>query len=156
MNRVRMLEIFWREIIGHHELYTNFGWMKCKLNTLIVLSILTAGTIFECSGPHFCKKSGPNSRTVGRTNTATSPSCFSSNITKGWSTFAKIFKWVQISERDLTIVRTFFSTILLNLPGLDKTTAAAAYVDFGTCTWIMGLGTLTSGLGLQRLRLKKL
>ncbi len=50
-------------------------------------------TIFDGPGLHFCAKFGHNSRIVGRTGSATSPSCFSSNFTSenfGTSKFTKM------------------------------------------------------------------
>ncbi len=64
--------------------------------------------IFRGSGSHFCTKFGCSSRTVGRTCSATSRTCFSLNFTYEECNLAKIFGALKLSE---VRIRHFFESI---------------------------------------------
>ncbi len=76
------------------------------------------GTIFRVSGHNFHTKFWHNSRTVNRTVSASSPSCFPSNFTSGCCTWVKIYETCKSSKMAL---REFFCFDLKKLFHFEET-----------------------------------
>ncbi len=90
--------VFWVSIYGNSSIWKNRGHWDFRGGLIQIRRQNWGGTIFGSSGPDFCTKFGHNTRTMGRTDSVTYPSCFSSNFTEGEGSLSKILETCKLSE----------------------------------------------------------
>ncbi len=92
-------------------------------------------TIFRHPGLLFCKKFGPNSRTVDHTPSAMSVSLFFPSFTERKGPFSKIFRTTKFQKKPYLQEGIFFSVNLSNSFDLHETSATGVFEvsEFESC-----------------------